>query len=249
MMPYWHPEDTVRAAKEIFPGDDDDPVIAAKRREYYQESIQDHLQHTPSDVAQTEEIITRATVARLLRKDERFYFSYNMDFRGRCYPTSQHFNHTQTDLSRGILTFADSRVLGVRGLFWLKVHLANVYGKDKMSYEDRAMWVDDNMHNVVHSASNPMICRPLKQVDPRFCDEWRGPTAAAYALRKHFKEKFEEGMGVTYSMKPGGYDTEDFPWWGEADSPWQALAACRELALAYNHPEGPEAPVVVEIAI
>jgi DNA-directed RNA polymerase len=57
-------------------------------------------------------------------------------------------------LCRGMLTFADPKALGKRGLYWLKVHLANFAGMDKMSFDDRAKFVDDNIHNIRESVKN-----------------------------------------------------------------------------------------------
>jgi DNA-directed RNA polymerase len=46
------------------------------------------------------------------------------------------------DISRGILEFSDSEKLGEYGLYWLKVHLANVMGKDKLKFDDRVGYVE-----------------------------------------------------------------------------------------------------------
>jgi DNA-directed RNA polymerase len=54
-----------------------------------------------------------------------------------------------------MLTFADPKPLGKRGLYWLKVHLANFAGKDKMSFDARAKYVDDNFENVRASVNDP----------------------------------------------------------------------------------------------
>ncbi|KAG7337255.1 DNA-directed RNA polymerase [Nitzschia inconspicua] len=86
---------------------------------------------------------------------ERIYFPYNLDFRGRAYPIPPHLSNVGSDLCRGVLTFADAKPLGKRGLFWLKVHLANFAGKDKMSFEARAEYIDNNMDNVRASVSDP----------------------------------------------------------------------------------------------
>jgi DNA-directed RNA polymerase len=53
------------------------------------------------------------------------------------------------DIARGILEFAEGKALGDEGLYWLKVHLANVMGKDKLPFIERAQYVDDNI-DVVH---------------------------------------------------------------------------------------------------
>jgi DNA-directed RNA polymerase len=54
-----------------------------------------------------------------------------------------------------MLTFSEAKPLGKRGLYWLQVHLANFAGKDKMSFDDRAKYVDDNMENVRESVRDP----------------------------------------------------------------------------------------------
>jgi DNA-directed RNA polymerase, mitochondrial len=36
------------------------------------------------------------------------------------------------DINRGMLEFSEGRRIGEEGLWWLKVHLANKFGKDKL---------------------------------------------------------------------------------------------------------------------
>jgi DNA-directed RNA polymerase, mitochondrial len=87
---------------------------------------------------------------------EKLYFPYNVDFRGRAYPVPPHFSNIGSDLCRGLLMFAKAKPLGPRGLFWLKVHLANFAGNDKISFEDRAQFIDDNLDKVRESAKYPL---------------------------------------------------------------------------------------------
>jgi DNA-directed RNA polymerase len=70
-------------------------------------------------------------------------------------PVPPHLSNVGSDLCRGMLTFADAKPLGKKGLYWLKVHLANFAGKDKMSFDDRAKYVDDNIDKVRASVDNP----------------------------------------------------------------------------------------------
>jgi len=51
--------------------------------------------------------------------------------------------------------FAEAKPLGERGFYWLKVHLANFAGKDKMTFDDRAKFVDDHIDQVLQSARDP----------------------------------------------------------------------------------------------
>jgi DNA-directed RNA polymerase len=85
-----------------------------------------------------------------------FYFPHNMDFRGRVYPIPPHLNHMGSDLSRGLLLFAESKPLGPRGLHWLKIQLANFYGLDKLSFEDRLAFVASHMREIEDSADRPL---------------------------------------------------------------------------------------------
>lgn len=86
---------------------------------------------------------------------EHLYFPYNMDFRGRAYPIPPHLSNVGSDLCRGILYFAESKPLGERGFYWLKVHLANFAGKDKMSFDERAQFVDKNLEQIRDSVRIP----------------------------------------------------------------------------------------------
>jgi DNA-directed RNA polymerase len=86
---------------------------------------------------------------------EQIYFPYNMDFRGRAYPVPPHLSNVGSDLCRGMLKFAEAKPLGPRGLYWLKVHLANFAGKDKMSFDERAKFVDEHIDEIRASAADP----------------------------------------------------------------------------------------------
>lgn len=84
-----------------------------------------------------------------------------MDFRGRAYPIPPHLTHIGDDLSRGLLLFAEAKPLGERGLRWLKIHLANLCGFDKGSFDERVRFVEDNLANIYDSAERPLEVSPL----------------------------------------------------------------------------------------
>ncbi|KAL0930325.1 DNA-directed RNA mitochondrial polymerase [Colletotrichum truncatum] len=94
-------------------------------------------------------------IARAFR-NQTFYFPHNVDFRGRAYPLPTYLNHMGADHVRGLLRFAKGRELGEKGLEWLKVHLANVYGFDKASLKGRASFTMDNLVNIFDSANKPL---------------------------------------------------------------------------------------------
>ena len=120
-------------------------------------------------------------IARAFR-DQTFYFPHNVDFRGRAYPVPPYLNHMGADHVRGLLCFSQGKELGERGLRWLKVQLANVYGYDKASLADREAFAIDNMANIVDSATNPLHGQRwwLKAEDPWQC------LAACFELKAAF---------------------------------------------------------------
>ncbi|USP78726.1 uncharacterized protein yc1106_06000 [Curvularia clavata] len=109
--------------------------------------------------------------ARAYVNEKRIYFPHSVDFRGRAYPIPPILNHIGSDVARGLLKFAHGKELGVVGLQWLKIHLANLYGFDKASLREREQFAMDNMNEIYDSASNPLGGRRwwTKAEDPWQC--------------------------------------------------------------------------------
>lgn len=84
------------------------------------------------------------------------WFPHNVDFRGRAYPVPPHFNHLAADPSRGLLMFDEKKQLGAQGLHWVKIHLANLYGEDKRTFNGRIDFVEDSMADIIDSVDNPL---------------------------------------------------------------------------------------------
>jgi len=65
-----------------------------------------------------------------------------------------------------------------RGVFWLAVHGANMWGNDKVSLEDREKWSYDNLNWIKECAEDPISNRQWEDADNpfqflAFCDEWK----------------------------------------------------------------------------
>ncbi len=89
-------------------------------------------------------------------RDRVMFFPHNIDFRGRCYPLSPHFNHMGADLARSLLVFAEGRPLGPRGLDWLKLHCINLTGlKKRNSVEERMAYAEQVLPDILDSAADP----------------------------------------------------------------------------------------------
>jgi len=74
-------------------------------------------------------LLLKLNQAEQFRSYDKIYFPYNLDFRGRAYPVPPHLSNVGSDLSRGLLVFSESKPLGKRGLYWLKVRELNFYIK------------------------------------------------------------------------------------------------------------------------
>lgn len=108
-----------------------------------------------------------------MKDEDGFFYPHNLDFRGRAYPMHPYLNHLGSDLCRGVLEFAEGRLLGKSGLRWLKIHLANLFagGVDKLSYEGRVAFTENHLEDIFDSADRPLEGRRwwLSAEDPLQC--------------------------------------------------------------------------------
>ena len=115
--------------------------------------------------------------AEVLREWDRFYQSFDVDYRGRMYNIEPFLNYQGNDLAKGLLLFAEEKPITEDGRFWLAVHTAASYNQsynkedipvwceedyyahleseglddisvDKMTLNDRALWTINNMDKI-----------------------------------------------------------------------------------------------------
>ena len=125
-----------------------------------------HFIHSLNRVKQTNrelhsqrcDFLIKLQVAKEMRNEERIYFPHNIDFRGRAYTMHVHLNHLGSDICRGALLFADARPLGDKGLDWLCVQAANLYGGgvDKLPMDERRDWIKDRFDIIRAAARDPL---------------------------------------------------------------------------------------------
>jgi len=129
-------------------------------------------------------VLATVNIATKYSQYPELYFPHAYDWRGRVYPMPVYMHPQADDLAKSLLKFAEGKPLGVEGVEWVKVHIANLFGVDKVSLVERRKWVDDNL----------------------------------------------EGLLANVAGNPRDVDAESPVSWKSADKPWQALAACFELA-------------------
>ena len=95
-------------------------------------------------------------IAKKFRDLPKIYFSYNTDFRGRLYPIQQYLNPQGTNVTKALLEFGKGEVLNEEGLYWLKIHGANCYGYDKLTYEERIKAISLHHEEIMAIHSDPI---------------------------------------------------------------------------------------------
>lgn len=99
----------------------------------------------------------RLWVAAKFADEDAIYFPHELDFRGRIYPTPTGGPHPQgEDTAKALLHFSTGVPLGASGGGWLAIHLANLFGVDKVPFEERVDWVMANSAAIVDSGENPL---------------------------------------------------------------------------------------------
>jgi len=117
-----------------------------------------------------------------------------MDWRGRIYYRGTP-NPQGADFERAVLQFHDKKPLGKRGLFWLKVHLANSLGYDKVTFNERVAYVDQCWDALLRDSESPEDSDIFRNADAPM-----SALAAVLEIDKAFRsgnpETFQSGMVV-----------------------------------------------------
>lgn len=109
---------------------------------------------------------------------EAIWFPYNMDWRGRVYALPM-FNPQGNDMTKGLLMAAHGEPIGPEGRKWLAIHGANTAGVDKVDFNERLKWVEENTPMILECAKDPLGCTEWMGMDSpfcflAFCFEWAG---------------------------------------------------------------------------
>lgn len=89
-----------------------------------------------------------------------FHFAHRVDSRGRMYPAGNALNPQGSDLARSLLRFHRGKPIGDdRGPFWLAAQVANAFGRDKLSWDDRVAWTHANEDMIRRIAADPLSNR------------------------------------------------------------------------------------------
>lgn len=106
--------------------------------------------------AKRESALRKLQVGEEIRDEESIWFPHSLDFRGRIYPLPQDINPQGDDLAKALLMFAEGKPITERGVWWLAIAVANAFGHDKLTFEERFDWVQRNLGLICESAAFPL---------------------------------------------------------------------------------------------
>lgn len=115
----------------------------------------------------------------MLKQGNKFYFQIKRDRNGRMYRTAYQLNPQGSTSDKVLIKFANEQMLTERGLHWLGVAIAGVYGLDKKTFQQRSMWFSRNKHSLIKNHKRWIS----KAKDPLFMEYY------LLALRDHMDGK------------------------------------------------------------
>ena len=100
-------------------------------------------------------MLVRLQLAKDLDPWGYFYHVFTLDFRGRAYTTCELLSPQSSDPDRGLIRFANRRKLTPDGEYWRKVNIANLFDQDKLPFDQRVKWAEDNWDMFFEIAKDP----------------------------------------------------------------------------------------------
>lgn len=123
---------------------------------------------------------------------QQCWFPVHVDSRGRFYYWGAP-NPQGTDMAKACLRFARKKRLGRRGLYWLKVQVANCYGYDAEHFDTRAAWTEARLDDLRRTVADPAGSELLADADSPLCLLAAARELLA-ALASDTPESFESGL-------------------------------------------------------
>ena len=124
-------------------------------------------------------------------KYPEFYFVWQLDFRSRKYPVESFMSPQVADWGKALIEFNNGFPINdYDDAAWLAIHGANLYGNDKVSFNDRIEWAWNQEDDIVASAENPLDYTWWTTADKpwqflSWCFEWYGLLREGWGFYTH----------------------------------------------------------------
>ncbi len=97
-------------------------------------------------------------IAQQFLKHPRFFLSWSMDYRGRCYSQQPWLSPQSTDAEKALIRFADGCKLDERGEWWAAQAIGAAYLGSRLNFAERVQWTYDNAELISRIATDPECC-------------------------------------------------------------------------------------------
>ena len=87
-------------------------------------------------------------------KDEEFWYTFFVDFRGRLYYDQGYINPQKPDYIKALIEFKGGK--RITDPKWLYRHLSATWGHDKVTFEAREKWTTENLNEIIAVANDPI---------------------------------------------------------------------------------------------
>ncbi len=124
----------------------------------YQAACREFYVMEATERAKFSAMLSVLEMARGVAHKDRFFVPWQGDTRMRVYPVSK-LNFQGADYVKALCQFADGVALGKHGMKWLMIHMANLMGVDKVTFEERVKWVEAHKEQIIALAKDPRDCR------------------------------------------------------------------------------------------
>lgn len=128
---------------------------AAQKKQWKKEAHEVHTRNAKLRGARVE-FLQKLSIAESLLDQNPLFFPHQMCFRSRSYPIPIHLNHHGDDVARSLLIFDRARPVSDKGWRWLLIHAANMWGEDKLTFEQRVDWSESHLADMRRFADDPM---------------------------------------------------------------------------------------------
>lgn len=146
-----------------------DDVKGGEKRKEWRMKMRAIHERNASNRSERFEFMRSLMVAAENKDVPAIYFPHRLDFRGRAYAGSTTLQPQGADYARGLLEFAEGKPLGERGLYWLGVHGANLFGNDKVSLDERYQWAINHANQAAQVAADPLGDLWWTEADKPWC--------------------------------------------------------------------------------
>lgn len=166
------------------------------RRQWRKAAAKVHF-HNESLESQRLQLLKTLFVADKMKTNERLWFPMQLDFRARGYPLPLYLHPQGASAAKAMLRFARGKAItNEQQLNALKLHVANKWGLDKKSKEERLNWIESNTDLIKCSG-----------IDPYSDTRWMAASEpfAFYAACKELSNFWNRGFGYV-SRLPIGMD-------------------------------------------